>query len=393
MTGFSGNVAYAPFWPPEFIAKEADSLARSDAVSDPDGEWFRQVQLLLGQAFTSPAATNAFLAIAADMEPHDDFGDIDPRVLWLRELTEAAHNRSLGPRPYHSKSQPVAAALPLWETSRHVRALVEKLRKDGFFDEAFGVPCPEPDSSDGWKPTPTYELDRLVGKGHLWTADPEYEWGEADLFDFIEVFHDLAARPTRAWFCHYCDELHPWEFSAESGQSLYRALVNQLLDRSTVELRIAEAGKDVGRMVQAAPDEMGKLIEEALDGQSPDHDEISQAVAMFRHRDGTVEQRRLAIVALAGILEGRRQFLKDKLLSRDENALFQIANQFSLRHKKGDQRDDYDPEFLDWIFYWYLATINLADRLLAKRAEPDPAPANSPVSTATPGCRADEEPF
>ena len=27
---------------------------------------------------------------------------------------------------------------------------------------------------------------------------------------------------------------------------------------------------------------------------------------------------------------------------------------------------DYDPIFLDWIFWWYLATVELIDRLLAR---------------------------
>ena len=200
------------------------------------------------------------------------------------------------------------------------------------------------------------------------------------MYDFIEVFHDIVARPIKAWFCDYCEVHHPSEFSQESGQLIYRRLINQLLDKSSIELRIAEAGTDIGRMVQATPNEMGDLVNEALDRQLPDHDQISHAVSTFRHRDGTVEQRRSAIVTLAGIMEQRRQLLKDELLSGDENALFQIANKFNLRHKSEDQRDDYDPEFLDWIFYWYLATINLTNRLLAKRGELESLVASVPSS-------------
>ena len=83
----------------------------------------------------------------------------------------------------------------------------------------------------------------------------------------------------------------------------------------------------------------------------------------------------------------------DELLSGDKKALFQIANQFSLPHKDSGQRDDYDPEFLDWIFYWYLATINLTDRLLAKRSQLQPATATTPAPAADPGYLLDEEPF
>jgi hypothetical protein len=31
------------------------------------------------------------------------------------------------------------------------------------------------------------------------------------------------------------------------------------------------------------------------------------------------------------------------------------------------QRGDYDPVFLDWVFWWYLATVELTDRLLARQ--------------------------
>ncbi|HET8930992.1 MAG TPA: hypothetical protein VFN21_10070 [Acidimicrobiales bacterium] len=52
--------------------------------------------------------------------------------------------------------------------------------------------------------------------------------------------------------------------------------------------------------------------------------------------------------------------------SNDEGALFQIANRFDLRHKDGKQLDDYGDEYLDWIFYWYLATVNLIGDLRAR---------------------------
>lgn len=44
--------------------------------------------------------------------------------------------------------------------------------------------------------------------------------------------------------------------------------------------------------------------------------------------------------------------------------LFRIANEFDLRHRNDGQRADYDEAFLTWIFYWYLTTIQLTDRLL-----------------------------
>jgi small-conductance mechanosensitive channel len=90
-------------------------------------------------------------------------------------------------------------------------------------------------------------------------------------------------------------------------------------------------------------------------------------VALFRSRAGTREERRSAIVALARILEDRRDLLKEHLTRKDEAALFDIANNYDLRHRNDRQVADYDDDFLEWIFYWYLATVTLTEKLLASR--------------------------
>ncbi len=198
--------------------------------------------------------------------------------------------------------------------------------------------------------------------------------GEEDLFDFIEVFHDLAARPTKVRYCgDYCQVWHAIRYSRESGQALYRGLVNQLLDRTTLGYRIAEAGDDTGRIVRASPEGLRLLMDETLNRESPAQEQDRHAIATFRQREGTTEQRRSAVVSLAGVLEERQEFLDEELLSSDAKDLFHIANRFHLRHQNEQQKKDYNPEFLDWIFYWYLATVQLTDRLLDGRGESRPA--------------------
>jgi hypothetical protein len=78
---------------------------------------------------------------------------------------------------------------------------------------------------------------------------------------------------------------------------------------------------------------------------------------------------RSAIVTVAGVLEANRNLLKDELLTGDESALFQIVNTFNLRHRNADQRTDFDPVFLEWIFHSFLATAGLIGRL-QRRATP-----------------------
>jgi hypothetical protein len=143
---------------------------------------------------------------------------------------------------------------------------------------------------------------------------------------------------------------------------------------------MAGDGPERGRLVEVTGDPRDDLVQrlmtpaaarestDADDGTSDrDRTSVAHAVELFRARDATRETKRSAVVAVARVLENRRSLLKDMLLSQDEDALFQIANQFDVRHANGRQHDDYAEEFLDWIFWWYLATVELTDRILAQR--------------------------
>jgi hypothetical protein len=50
------------------------------------------------------------------------------------------------------------------------------------------------------------------------------------------------------------------------------------------------------------------------------------------------------------------------------------GQRFDLRHRNDKQHSDYDPAFRDWVFWWYLATVELTNRLLDRqRARPSAA--------------------
>ncbi len=93
-------------------------------------------------------------------------------------------------------------------------------------------------------------------------------------------------------------------------------------------------------------------------------------MALFRSRGATEHDKRSACIALAGILEERRDLAKEYLHRKDEGALFHIANGFAIRHQDAKQLGAYDAMFLDWVFWYYLATVELTDRLLVRRDTP-----------------------
>ena len=244
--------------------------------------------------------------------------------------------------------------------------LVEELRDSHYFAEALGHVCIE--EPRGVALAAERQLERRVGKGYLWSA-PAEDWTEEDMCDFIEVFHDLAARPVRGEYHDADCEWHPTTYSPAVGRAVYRWRVNRALVRTAFGYMCALDGEDVGRMVAVVAEPFGSLTAEALASTTDAHDEVAHAIALFRDRTATPQAQRSAIIALVRILENNRGLLKKELLRADENDLFKIANTFNLRHKNQSQQGDYRQEFLEWLFYTYLATIQLTTRLRRSQEE------------------------
>lgn len=81
-----------------------------------------------------------------------------------------------------------------------------------------------------------------------------------------------------------------------------------------------------------------------------------------------MDERRIAVRELADILEHLKPTALSLLDKRDESDLFNIANNFGIRHANNKQRINYDPGiWLSWMFHFYLATIHACVRLEEKR--------------------------
>ncbi len=195
-------------------------------------------------------------------------------------------------------------------------------------------------------------------------------WRDEELFfDVVEALHDTVAPAPPPVLARLPPGVRLHRLRPPPGTGGIPGRVNELFAPSEVRLRLAESGSDAGLPVHSTGDPRDQLTERAIVGTpTADRDEVAHAVALFRGRGATREGKRSAVVALARVLEHRRTLLKGALLSKDEGALFAIANRFDLRHRNADQRGDYDEVFLDWVFWWYLGTVELTTRLLARPA-------------------------
>lgn len=206
-------------------------------------------------------------------------------------------------------------------------------------------------------------LERRVGKPHLLALSAD-QWTEDDLCDYVEVLHDISARPSRGWFHSFSScGWHPADYDRASGQALYRWRINRVLESSTLGLRLAAEGEDIGRVVRVLPSGLDELVLELVEVGATGDATVPHAIMLFRRHGATREDRRAAVRALADVFEAHRALLKEELLSKDEGALFQIANQFGIRHRNADQKSNYPDEYLDWLFHWYLATVDLIRRI------------------------------
>lgn len=186
----------------------------------------------------------------------------------------------------------------------------------------------------------------------------------------MEFVHDHVARPGKRWYHNWSDcGYHYSEFRTGVAQRLYRALINEILRESDLGLVLGERGRceEV-----AGGDELEPMISGARqDDESggSQHDDFMDALDLFRRRGASEAEKRSAIVILAGVLEERRELVKQTLLPKDEGTLFEIANKFNLRHRKANQQADYDTAlYFQWIFYWYVSTIRLTDKIIARQA-------------------------
>jgi hypothetical protein len=361
------SVDYELDWPAELVVTELLAL-----MNRPYRSWTgSEVELLLREAFHTDVPATDFARL-------HDFAEWDndpaPTRQWISDLVGNVEvlRPYTPPRPYWAQRQ--ASVTPRASPDRTAALqrfadLVSHLSAHGYFDREFSAPCVLSDEHHG-RDLNSELLQRLghPGPGRVWPLRPD-GWDPVTFYSLIEIFHDLVARPRSRWEHDDVDcGPHFHDFEIEAGRRVYRALVNQLLTEHGVELRLATEGEDEGRLVRLVDASRADLIDRVRRTPSPAvAGPVDHAIALFRGRDATEHDKRSAVVALANVLEDRRQLLKETLFTDDEGALFTIANRFDLRHRNDKQHTNYDPAFRDWVFWWYLATIELTERILARQ--------------------------
>jgi len=246
-----------------------------------------------------------------------------------------------------------------------------KLNSDGYFQKYFGIDC-----NDGFIAGELGQDDQQIDamifvnlkKENLypiWKQIPNYT--EDDFFDVIEFLHDHCSKGLNGYYhnwnqCGY----HYEEFNDIEGQKHYREQLNPILREYKDGFEISESGE----ILILSDNGLTNLFQANIPTNDKENisDKINSAILKFRRHKSTLDDRREAIRELADVLEFLRPAIKQHLNKKDENDIFNIANNFGIRHHNKDQQTEYDKAiWYSWIFYYYLATLHAVLRMTNKK--------------------------
>lgn len=262
-------------------------------------------------------------------------------------------------------SNPNAAGLPLSDIAELFTRIYDKLRGNGYFHEAFGFSCVDAGYIDGKIEDIDLEILLTIRKRELWPiATHAQGYSEDDLFDLIEFLFQHVSKPIDGTLHSWGGCGMHWEtFSQRAGQDEYREEMNRMLSHYKRKFELTPTGEVLAQPVEG--------FEAILKADVPSTDanitrRVNAAVVNFRRHGSSIDDRRQAVRDLVDVLEYLRPKVKTFLTTKDEGDLFNIANNFGIRHLNDKQKTSYDAAiWLSWMFYFYLATIHVVLRKIA----------------------------
>jgi hypothetical protein len=264
-------------------------------------------------------------------------------------------------------TNPNQKGLPLADTLDLFIRVFDQLRADGYFHEALGFECVDAGEIEGKVKDVELQMLLDIRKKGLWPMHLTYKgWSEDDFFDVVEFLFQHVSKPIDGHYHSYNQCGMHWEvFNQAEGRKQYRERINSVLAHYENPFELSSTGEILHRP------EAG--FEPIFDADVPSKDQnvtsrVNSAVLRYRRHGSTFDDRRQAVRDLADVLEYLRPKVKSLLSSADENDLFNIANNFAIRHHNDKQKTGYDASlWQSWMFYLYLATIHVVLRKLGAK--------------------------
>jgi hypothetical protein len=259
-------------------------------------------------------------------------------------------------------TNPNPDGLPLKETVELFLRVYDQLREDGYFDEAFGFECVDAGHIAGKIRDVELEMLLAIRKKGLWPVHARSSfYSEDDFFDLVEFLAQHVSKPIDGSRHDWNDCGMHWEtFNKLQGQAEFRGKVNSVLSHYSKRFELSLSGEVLHKP------EAG--FEQIFEADVPSADKnvvgrLNSAISRYRRHGSSIDDRRQAVRDLADVLEYLRPKVQSLLTAADDKDLFNIANNFGVRHHNDKQKTSYDASlWLSWMFYFYLSTIHVVLR-------------------------------
>jgi hypothetical protein len=215
---------------------------------------------------------------------------------------------------------------------------------------------------------PTFILKQLQ-MDNIWPfTDHVLNYDLTTFFTVIEFIYDYVSKPVKK-------KDNIVNYDKKSAQEDYRERVNELLTLYCYRVGHSLSSGDFddyfyelskeGEIRERVQDGFKELIEGMPETDDPENidDKIQYAVSHFLRYGATLEEKKDAVRTLGDVLEYFRD-LGIKMPKKDDGALFNILNNFSIRHHERIQKSDYSTEeWYEFMFYLFQASIKVLIKL------------------------------
>jgi len=241
-----------------------------------------------------------------------------------------------------------------------IKILFEEYSNIYYFQGAFGYYC----VNEGYVPgirgiTLEDHIKRTFLGRKIFPIEKNYEnFSVGTCFNLIEYFYDNVGVPTRYTYHNWNNcGVHVFSADFEKGKKEFREKINPYLNRCGKGFELMPNGE----VYLKTPDTLKPIVTNppSSDDEENIDTKVRRASSKFLHHSSSIDDKNESIRILVDVLEFLRSDIKEYMFSSDENRLFEIANQFGIRHHNTEQKTDFDKNiWLEWIFYSYLNSIN-----------------------------------
>lgn len=265
--------------------------------------------------------------------------------------------------------------LDLYTLKQLFLSVYTEFRKKDYFYEYMGYWCTDEGDVPGVLGDDTAIASRLLlklGSNNLWPLEEHIHfYTEDDVLDMIEFLYDCISTPSDGIYHSYnnCGYHCYKAFDNITARKEYQLRMNELLKQYSDGYELSDQGC-ILILVESGFDNLLKAtVPENIEGSQLIQNKINHAVDKYR-RGRKVEERRDGIRELADILELLRPRIKELNLKQDESDIFNLLNNFGIRHFNSGQKTNYNTSiFYSGLFYHFLLMIHMVLRLINKNED------------------------